>query len=122
MCRASSPSIRSRRGPRPSTRSSNGSGSTPRCASARPARWPMRGGVVGNDEPEWKGDLVRLLTDTFEARLTTPWSVDDAPADWVGTMLRGIVGIEMVDLQIVGKRKLTKNRSDEDRQRVHDSL
>ena len=33
-------------------------------------------------------------------------------------MLKGIVGIELVELQIVGKVKLSQNRPEVDRQRV----
>jgi transcriptional regulator len=82
----------------------------------------IRGRLVAHDDPPWKSDLVRLLTETFESVLASPWSVDDAPADWVATMLRGIVGIELVELEVVGKRKLSQNRSDEDQHRVREGL
>jgi transcriptional regulator len=71
----------------------------------------VRGRLVAHDERAWKLAVVRLLTDTFEASSPTPWSVDDAPADYFDTMLRGIVGIELVDLRVEGKRKLSQNRS-----------
>ena len=75
-----------------------------------------------HDDPEWVGDVVRLLTDTFETPMGDPWSVDDAPADWLATMLRGIVGIELVDVRVEGKAKLSQNRSVADRTAVADGV
>ena len=47
-------------------------------------------------------------------RTPTPWAVDDAPADFLAAMLRGIVGVEIAVERLEGKRKLSQNRSDED--------
>jgi transcriptional regulator len=82
----------------------------------------VHGRLVVHDDPEWVGDVVRLLTDTFETPMGDPWSVDDAPAEWLATMLRGIVGIELVDLRIEGKAKLSQNRSVADRIAVTDGM
>jgi len=75
----------------------------------------VHGRLVAHDEEEWKLELVRLLTDRFEAAFEEPWSVDDAPAEHVRGLLRGIVGIELVDLRVEGKAKLSQNRDDADR-------
>ena len=40
--------------------------------------------------------------------------MDDAPADYLAAMLRGIVGVEITVERLEGKRKLSQNRSDED--------
>ena len=40
--------------------------------------------------------------------------MDDAPADFLAAMLRGIVGVEIAVERLEGKRKLSQNRSDED--------
>ncbi len=82
----------------------------------------VHGRLVVHDDAAWVGDVVRLLTDTFEGPMGDPWSVDDAPADWVGTMLRGIVGIEVTDLRIDAKAKLSQNRSVTDRSNVAEGL
>ncbi|HMJ78589.1 MAG TPA: FMN-binding negative transcriptional regulator, partial [Iamia sp.] len=43
-----------------------------------------------------------------------PWSVDDAPDDYVAATLKGIVGIELPLTRLVGKAKLSQNRSEAD--------
>ena len=53
---------------------------------------------------------MRRLTDAQEAEREDPWSVDDAPADFVRAQLRAIVGIELPISRIEGKRKLSQNR------------
>ena len=62
-------------------------------------------------------ELLRLVTDMtneHEQQRVSPWQVDDAPAQYVQSQLRGIVGIEMEVSQLRGKFKLSQNRSDED--------
>ena len=76
------------------------------------------GRLVVHDDPDWTLRLVSDLTEHFESAFDAPWAVTDAPADYVQTMLRGIVGIELVDIEIVGKSKLSQNRPREDQRRV----
>jgi transcriptional regulator len=78
----------------------------------------VHGRLVAHDDPNWIHQLVSELTDRFEAPSPAPWAVTDAPDDFIRTMLRGIVGVELVDLQIVGKAKLSQNRSEIDQQQV----
>jgi transcriptional regulator len=59
--------------------------------------------------------LVGRLTDHFEAPRPTPWAVDDAPVDYVQQMLRAIVGIRIPVTRLVGKWKVSQNRSEADR-------
>lgn len=82
----------------------------------------IRGRLVVHDDPGWTLQVVRDLTDHFEATSERPWSVSDAPEEWVAGMLRAIVGIELVDLEIAGKHKLSQNRSVDDRVAVADGL
>lgn len=78
----------------------------------------VSGRLVVHDDPDWTLRLVSDLTEHFESAFDAPWAVTDAPAGYVQTMLRGIVGIELVDIDIVGKIKLSQNRPLEDRRRV----
>ena len=65
---------------------------------------------------ENQGKVYRLaLTDVNEAGMPTPWSVDDAPADYTDQLIGGIVGIELEVVRIEAKRKLSQNKSDADR-------
>jgi transcriptional regulator len=65
------------------------------------------------DDAEIEG-IVRALTDRHESTMAEPWSIDDAPRDYLDAMLRAIVGIEITVDRIDAKRKLSQNRSAED--------
>jgi transcriptional regulator len=74
------------------------------------------------EDAPWLRALVGRLTDHHEAARPTPWAVDDAPTDYVQQMLRAIVGIRIPVTRLVGKWKVSQNRSDADRQGVADGL
>ena len=63
------------------------------------------------DDPVQLRDHVGKLTEAHEAARPAPWSVSDAPSDYIDQMLRGIVGIKLVISRIEGKWKLSQNRS-----------
>jgi transcriptional regulator len=74
-----------------------------------------RGGLKIVDESPWLHALVSRLTHTHEASQDRPWAVADAPDDYVATMLRAIVGIEIELTSLQGKWKVSQNRADADR-------
>ena len=74
------------------------------------------------EDSPWLRALVGRLTDHFEAPRPVPWSVGDAPADYVQQMLRAIVGIRIPLTRLVGKWKVSQNRSEADRLGVADGL
>jgi transcriptional regulator len=74
------------------------------------------------EDPEWLLRHVSSLTEAHEAAFETPWKVTDAPADFVRTMLNGIVGIEMPIRKLEGKWKVNQNRSASDQRGVADAL
>ena len=67
------------------------------------------------DEPEWLRQQVVALTGLYEARRETPWHVSDAPSNYIDTMLRAIIGIEIPIESLIGKWKVSQNRSLPDR-------
>jgi len=67
-------------------------------------------------------DVVTRLTDRFEAGRAEPWTIDQAPADYIAMMLKAIVGVKLWIEELHGKRKLSQNREPEDRQGVRDAL
>jgi transcriptional regulator len=81
-----------------------------------------RGVLHAVDEAPWLRALVGHLTDTHEASQPAPWAVDDAPDDYVQQMLRAIVGIEIPLTSLVGKWKVSQNRSADDRAGVAQGL
>ena len=68
------------------------------------------GRLVVHDDPIWVESLVRRLTDKHEAPKPAPWSVNDAPAQYVATQLRAIVGLEVVISRVEAKAKWSQNR------------
>ena len=75
------------------------------------ARGPL---VVLDDEPAALA-LVTQLTRRHEATQQRAWAVGDAPDDYIATLLRAIVCIEIPLTALVGKYKLSQNRSAADR-------
>jgi len=70
------------------------------------------------DDPEWLRGLVGRLTTRYESSRAEPWHVTDAPADFVDTQLRAIVGLELSVTRLIGKWKASQNRPPADRDRV----
>ena len=63
------------------------------------------------EDAAWLRSLVERLTNRFEAGRAEPWQVSDAPAGFIDTQLRAIVGIEIPISRLHGKWKLSQNRS-----------
>jgi transcriptional regulator len=70
----------------------------------------LRGRLRAHDD-DWTEQLVRDLTEHHEASMETPWSVDDAPPEYVARMLKAIVGVSLEVTGIEAKRKLSQNKS-----------
>lgn len=70
----------------------------------------VRGQAKIFDEQQQLIEHVRALTEHHERLFDTPWSVDDAPRDYLEGMSKGIVGIEISIDSIEGKSKLSQNR------------
>jgi transcriptional regulator len=74
-----------------------------------------RGTLRAIDDAAWVHAFVARLTDRHESRRTAPWTVSDAPDDYIATMLDAIVGIEIELTSLTGKWKVSQNRSAADR-------
>jgi transcriptional regulator len=70
-----------------------------------------RGTLRTFDEPDRLHALVTALTNLHESRSAQPWRVDDAPETFVASQLKGIVGLELPIDALLGKWKLSQNRS-----------
>lgn len=66
--------------------------------------------------------IVSRLSDRHEQGRARPWSVDDAPADYIDGMLKAIVGFELPIERLQANRKLSQNRSAIDREGVRNGL
>lgn len=67
-------------------------------------------------------DIVRRLSDRHEQGREHPWSVDDAPADYIDGMLKAIVGFQLPIDRLQANRKLSQNRSAIDQDGVRRGL
>ncbi len=74
------------------------------------------------DDSVWLRALVESLTRQHEGHRAEPWHVSDAPDDYIGKMLRAIVGIEIAVHRLDGKWKHSQNRSAADREGVAQGL
>ncbi len=70
------------------------------------------------EDPDWILALLGRLTARHESPRAAPWSVDDAPADYIAAMLKAIVGIEIPLGRLQGKWKLSQNRAPQDQTAV----
>lgn len=60
-------------------------------------------------------EAVSRLTDRHEAGRPEPWAVSDGPEVYIRSQLKGIVGVRLPIARLEGKRKMSQNRSAEDR-------
>jgi transcriptional regulator len=74
-----------------------------------------RGSLRAVDDAQWLRAFVGRLTQHHEATQARPWAVTDAPPEYIDSMLRAIVGIEIVLSSLVGKWKVSQNRPVADR-------
>ena len=82
----------------------------------------VQGPLVVHDDPAWLRALVERLTTVHESAMPAPWAVSDAPADYIDTLLRNIVGIEIPVERIAGKWKASQNQPEGNRAGVVEAL
>jgi transcriptional regulator len=70
------------------------------------------------EDGEWLMAHLENLTKTHEAGFAVPWKVEDTPADYIASLTKGIVGLEMAIERLEGKWKVSQNRSERDREGV----
>ena len=81
-----------------------------------------RGRLRAIEDSAWLCQFVGRLTEQHESTRPEPWEVGDAPADFIDAMLRAIVGIEITLTSLVGKWKVSQNRSADERAGVVEGL
>jgi len=81
-----------------------------------------RGRMRWIDDAEWLRAHGGELSATHEAGRDVPWMISDAPAGYIDSMLRGIVGFELSIQMLEGKWKLSQNRDEADRAGTREGL
>lgn len=72
------------------------------------------GRITIRDDERFVRGMVARLTRTHEASEPTPWKMTDSPKDFIDTMLKAIVGLEVEITRFVGKLKLGQNKEVDD--------
>lgn len=75
----------------------------------------VHGTLAVRDDERFVRGLVARLTRRHEAAEPKPWKMGDAPPDYIDSMLRNIVGIEIAVTTMTGKSKLSQNKEERDR-------
>jgi transcriptional regulator len=74
------------------------------------------------EDSQWLMAHLESLVTIHEAGSPAPWKIGDAPADYIASQIKGIVGLEMVITRLEGKWKVSQNRSEQDRVGVAEGL
>jgi transcriptional regulator len=74
-----------------------------------------RGTAQVKTDAAWLHEHVSTNTNNHEARIGSNWQVTDAPADYIDTMIKAIVGVVITVEQFQGKFKISQNRPAVDR-------
>jgi transcriptional regulator len=82
----------------------------------------VHGRLTVMDEEKFVRGVVARLTRKHEVNESRPWKMGDSPPDYIDSMLRAIVGIEIEIKRVEGKAKLSQNRENRDRLNAADVL
>lgn len=72
------------------------------------------GRITVHDDERYVRGVVARLTRHHEATQPRPWKMSDAPADFIDTLLKSIVGIEIEITRLQGKLKLGQHKDARD--------
>lgn len=80
------------------------------------------GVMTVHDDERFARRIVARLTRRHEATEPKPWKMGDSAPEFIDSMLRNIVGIEITITSLVGKSKLSQNREARDLVGAADTL
>jgi transcriptional regulator len=74
------------------------------------------------DDAVWLRAQLEALVSRHEAQSAAPWSISDAPPEFIGRMIESIVGFEIAISRVKGKWKVSQNQPAANRAGVVDGL
>ncbi|MFA5676963.1 MAG: FMN-binding negative transcriptional regulator [Pseudomonas sp.] len=74
------------------------------------------------EDSAWLKQHLHKLTDQHESGMNDPWSVADAPTDYIDRLVRAIVGVEIEIDSLTGKLKASQNQPERNRAGVRMGL
>ncbi|MEG3091607.1 FMN-binding negative transcriptional regulator [Sphingomonas sp. PB1R3] len=81
-----------------------------------------QGALSVTHDPDWLAAHLARLTQAKEAGQASPWSMDDAPADFIQGLQRGIVGLTLHVARLEGVWKIAQHHPEPNRRGVIDGL
>jgi transcriptional regulator len=82
----------------------------------------VKGAISFVQDDNWNFNLITNLTNHHEAAQQEPWSIEDAPQEYIARMLPAIVGIEIDITSITGKWKVSQNQPEINKQGMVNAL
>jgi transcriptional regulator len=82
----------------------------------------VRGRARVRDHGDWLTPQLGALTSALEAQRVHPWSITDAPPDYIEAQKKAIIGIEIEVTSIQGKWKVSQNQPEANRRSVADGF
>ena len=80
------------------------------------------GPITLHEDADWLRGHVGRLANFHEASEPRPWTLEEAPKDYIDGLLRAIVGFELKIAKLEGKWKLSQNRVPADIEGVREAL
>jgi transcriptional regulator len=80
------------------------------------------GRITIRDDEKYVRGVIARLTRTHEATEPEPWKMGDAPRDFIDTMVKSIVGLQIDITRLTGKSKLSQNKEVRDIQGAGEAL
>ncbi|MEK1899280.1 MAG: FMN-binding negative transcriptional regulator [Rhizobium sp.] len=74
------------------------------------------------EDAGWLLAQINAITGEHEGQREKPWSVGDAPEEFIRAQLKGIIGVEIEIAEIEGKWKVSQNRPVADREGIANGL
>lgn len=62
------------------------------------------------EDTSWIRSQLETLTKANEAQFSEPWMLSDAPKDFIDTLVKSVVGIEIIVTKLSGKWKVSQNQ------------
>ena len=78
----------------------------------------LHGTLTIRDDERFARGMVGRLTKRHESAEAKPWTMSDAPAEYIAELLTHIVGIEIDVTSMIGISKLSQNKDGRDRSSV----
>jgi len=80
------------------------------------------GRITVRDDERYVRGVVARLTRTHEAGQPAPWKMGDSAPEFIDTLLKSIVGLEIEITRLVGKFKLSQNKEVRDLRNAGEAL